>query len=80
MVNAQTDLAEAVLRRLCCPVCRAPLRSGGKCLTCADPQCGSAFPVVDGIPVLINEANSLFRIDDFVQHRDTTATAFAKSN
>ncbi|WP_197748120.1 methyltransferase domain-containing protein [Mycolicibacterium helvum] len=41
-------------------------------LECSDPNCGRAFPIVDGIPVLIDEENSVFSLSDFVARRDTT--------
>jgi SAM-dependent methyltransferase len=34
-------------------------------------QCRTAFPVVDGTPVLLNEASSVFAIEDFTQRSDT---------
>ena len=30
------------------------------------------FPIVDGIPVLINDQNNLFKRSDFVYRKDTT--------
>ena len=59
--------------RLRCPVCHAPLTdTGDERLACTNAECGTVFPVVSGVPVLINEANSVFSIDDFVTQRDTT--------
>ena len=51
---------------LVCPRCRGQLDD----LACA--PCGLQFPLVDGVPVLLNEARSLFRFDDFTEHRETT--------
>lgn len=34
-------------------------------------ECTSHFPIVDGVPVLINEKSSVFFIDDFISHRKT---------
>ncbi|GIW56814.1 MAG: hypothetical protein KatS3mg082_3218 [Nitrospiraceae bacterium] len=42
----------------------------GTQLACSGP-CGTCYPVVDGIPVLINEKTSIFSIDDFVRGRET---------
>ncbi|MBN1148420.1 MAG: class I SAM-dependent methyltransferase [Anaerolineales bacterium] len=39
---------------------------------CTSAGCGGCFPIVDGVPILINEESSLFRIDDFVSHRQAT--------
>lgn len=52
-----------------CPACKGSLEICPQ-LTCA--ACGLEFPVVDGIPILINEANSIFSIEDFKQGRLTT--------
>jgi uncharacterized protein YbaR (Trm112 family) len=55
---------------LACPGCGGELvRSAGKELHCED--CAVLYPVVDGIPVLINEANSLFRLSDFTVKQAT---------
>jgi SAM-dependent methyltransferase len=51
---------------LACPRCKGKLND----LACA--PCGLDFPQVDGIPVLLNEANSLFKFDDFTTRRETT--------
>jgi len=39
---------------------------------CVSPECGSNFPIVDGIPVLLNEKTSIFSIDDFLTRQNTT--------
>jgi uncharacterized protein YbaR (Trm112 family) len=41
----------SILDQLACPACLGQLRVDGLRLVCAD--CGRAFPIVDGIPVLI---------------------------
>jgi uncharacterized protein YbaR (Trm112 family)/SAM-dependent methyltransferase len=66
----------SLLPSLICPVCHSELTQGGDNgsedrLTCRNPACQTQFPIVDGIPVLINEDNSLFSIADFVKHDDT---------
>jgi uncharacterized protein YbaR (Trm112 family) len=40
-----------VLAMIACPACHGSLRNGPQRLECG--QCGRAYPVVDGIPVLI---------------------------
>ena len=56
---------------LICPVCHGDLEEGDGRLVCLRADCRTEFPVVDGIPVLINESRSLFSIADFVKHDDT---------
>lgn len=55
-----------------CPCCRGELlQSSNAQLKCQHTECGQTYPVVNGIPVLINEENSVFAFEDFVQQRDT---------
>ena len=55
-----------------CPVCYNRLRTEKESFICENAECGKTYPVVNGIPVLINESNSVFTIQDFVQQRATT--------
>ncbi|WP_338320673.1 Trm112 family protein [Streptomyces lonarensis] len=45
----------ALLDILACPECRTPLREdeGAEELVCSAESCGLAYPVRDGIPVLL---------------------------
>jgi SAM-dependent methyltransferase/uncharacterized protein YbaR (Trm112 family) len=65
-------LPHAALVQLRCPVCHAPLLQAEQELRCAAQACNGVFPVIDGIPILIDERTSIFTIEDFVQHRTTT--------
>ncbi len=58
---------------LCCPCCKAPLihEAAPSFYRCSSTACAARFPLVDGIPILINESNSVFSIEDFVTQRDT---------
>jgi SAM-dependent methyltransferase len=58
--------------RLRCPACKGPLVFGAEAATCLDAACGVRYPVIDGIPVLIDETTSVFSVDDFRRHRRTT--------
>lgn len=40
-------------------------------LVCASPECGARFPIIDNIPILLNEKTSIFSVDDFVSQRGT---------
>jgi SAM-dependent methyltransferase/uncharacterized protein YbaR (Trm112 family) len=60
--------------KLACPVCHGALGRDRGQFCCAEPACGTRFPVVEGVPVLINEANSVFTADDFLSKRATTFT------
>jgi len=37
------------------------------------------YPIIDSIPILINEQNSIFSINDFIAHKDTTFKLSNKS-
>ena len=64
-------LNDKIKEMLACPNCRGELRFDGE-FRCTDAACGLRFPVVEGVPILINEKNSLFQIADFVEQRETT--------
>ncbi|MEU2752271.1 Trm112 family protein [Streptomyces collinus] len=46
-------LESGLLDILACPACHAPLKEQGAELVCTDGSCGLAYPVRDGIPVLL---------------------------
>ena len=56
---------------LACPKCKSEIIFTGEFI-CQNSDCGLHFPLVGSIPVLINESNSLFKIEDFVELRETT--------
>ena len=62
---------KSVQEKFCCPVCNASLKHFADKLICQNDTCFSEFPIVDGIPVMINDKNSVFSIDDYVSHRET---------
>lgn len=65
-------LADDTQRLLRCPLCHAGLERIGEVLNCVSAGCGSSFPIIDGIPILINDHASVFSAEDFVLHRATT--------
>jgi SAM-dependent methyltransferase len=50
--------------QLVCPMDHGPLLSGCGIMTCN--RCGVIFPVIDGVPVLINDDNSVFSRSDYI--------------
>jgi SAM-dependent methyltransferase/uncharacterized protein YbaR (Trm112 family) len=64
-------LSESVQELLCCPVCHAKLKHIGEQFKCTNPECAANFPVVDGMPVLINEHSSVFSIEKLISHHKT---------
>jgi SAM-dependent methyltransferase len=59
-------------RYLACPICKSSLVRGESEHICSDPGCGARYPLVNGVPILINGARSVFAIDDFVARKATT--------
>lgn len=64
-------LSKRTLDSLCCPVCKSDLVFGVN-YACSNIQCKNSYPVINGTPVLINEANSIFSKSDFVAGKETT--------
>ncbi len=54
-----------------CPLCRCELEATREEWICQNPGCGKAFPGTQGVPILLNERNSVFDADTF-QGRQAT--------
>jgi len=65
-------MAESVQDLVRCPSCRSRLITLGRRLCCTHESCGMRYPIVDGIPVLINDQNSVFTRRDFIFRKNTT--------
>lgn len=57
MTAAAEALLATVLSVLVCPRCRGKLEAGGHAFVCQAADCHQAFPVVDGVPILIDPAD-----------------------
>ena len=55
-----------------CPLCMARIQRVDEEMLCDDTACGGRFPIIDGVPVLLNEAESVFSIGDYISRRATT--------
>jgi SAM-dependent methyltransferase len=64
-MNAHLRLSSFVESALRCPVCTAALRRDTDAFVCTDQACATSFPVVHGIPILLNEHKSIFEIKNF---------------
>lgn len=58
-----------------CPICQSPLTTNSQELACTSVECGTRFPIVRGVPILLNESTSVFSISDF-RHDDTAKRSF----
>jgi SAM-dependent methyltransferase len=65
-------LAKGSQQMLCCPVCKAPVEFLKGNLECTNAQCKSHFPIVNDVPILLNDATSVFSISDFADQEGTT--------
>lgn len=64
-------LSEDIQKKLRCPSTKAKLKRNGNYFENED-NVHIRYPIIDGIPILISNENSLFLIDDFIKNRDTT--------
>lgn len=60
-----TSLAPHMRKTLRCPVCGATLADDHDALVCTQKSCAERFPILEGKPLLINPARSLFSLGDF---------------
>jgi uncharacterized protein YbaR (Trm112 family) len=54
-----------------CPLCRGELGRGEDQFRCVNSECRKEYPIINGIPVLLNEESSVFSISDFFRQRGT---------
>lgn len=64
-------IQSAIRELLICPACGSHLADGEGILRCESGNCGEVYPIVDGIPILINEKNSIFRLSDYREGQNT---------
>lgn len=56
-----------------CPICKSRLsKVTDNEIKCGNKECETIFPIVNNIPILINEENSLFSINNFMNCEYTT--------
>jgi uncharacterized protein YbaR (Trm112 family)/SAM-dependent methyltransferase len=72
LMQQQIQISQAVQKLLRCPICHAKLKQAEQQFECTNSICNTHFPIIEGIPVLINEQSSIFSLDDFVSYRKTS--------
>lgn len=65
-------LSEDVRALARCPRCGSAIAFDELDARCTSDACGLVFPMVDGVPVLIDETKSLFSFRDFTGRHETT--------
>jgi len=67
-------LKKEIFKELRCPKCLGQLVEVENLLSCQNTSCLKKYPIVNDIPILINEEASVFNIQDFLDHKATTFT------
>ncbi len=70
-INTPIKLAENTQKLLCCPVCKSSLELSGSQLECTNSSCKASFPIVNQIPILIDDSSSVFSVSDFIDDEST---------
>jgi SAM-dependent methyltransferase/uncharacterized protein YbaR (Trm112 family) len=65
-----TKLTGGILARICCPICKEKLSISESKMICSNASCGAAFPVLNDVPILINESKSLFTLRSYLEKED----------
>lgn len=71
-VQSKTTPIKISLELLCCPICNFNLGMQDSQLVCLNLTCKTTFPIIEGVPILLNEAHSLFSLSDFSAAKSTT--------
>lgn len=51
---------------LCCPICHSKIFKSNNSYVCRSSECNAKFPVVNEVPILIDENNSIFSINEII--------------
>ena len=65
-------IKEDIIELLECPKCHSKMDLNEKFI-CLNKDCQADYPIIDGIPILINDSNSLFKIDQYSEDDIQTA-------
>jgi SAM-dependent methyltransferase/uncharacterized protein YbaR (Trm112 family) len=70
-MNNLSQKSPTIEKSLCCPICQTELKFHDSQYVCKNVDCNASFPLVNGIPILIDRDKSIFAIDDFVNEQNT---------
>ena len=71
-MRCNNNTFEQYLTILCCPRCKAALRSDNNFLLCQNKLCKGSYPIVSGKPILIDDADSIFTMNAFANIEKTS--------
>jgi SAM-dependent methyltransferase/uncharacterized protein YbaR (Trm112 family) len=64
-------LKPSTQKLLQCPACTSQLEADNNSLKCKSSQCKTVFPIINEIPILINDSSSVFSINQFLDSNNT---------
>jgi SAM-dependent methyltransferase len=69
--QSQIRLSKRMQEILRCPICSTQLELRRDDCQCINNNCRATFPIINGIPILIDEESSIFSINDFLKNHNT---------
>jgi uncharacterized protein YbaR (Trm112 family) len=79
LMQPQIRISQSIQELLCCPICHAKLKQAEDQFECTNSECATHFPIIDGVPVLLNEQSSVYSIDDSISHSKTTLSKISEN-
>lgn len=64
--------------KIICPVCRSKIYFSSLVVKCTNTTCGIEFPIINDIPILINENDSIFAFENFKSILNNDESKFSK--
>ena len=71
MAIAEAKTGSVLCELIRCPICRADLELIETAWQCQNIACGEIHAAVDGVPILLNERNSVFEAGTFLDRQPT---------
>ena len=65
------QISKNIQKKLLCPSTKGKLKQNGEYLE-SDINPNIRYPIIDGIPIIINNEKSIFSVNDFVERNNTT--------
>lgn len=69
-----------IINRLICPICHKKISYGDGFFTCSNIPCAKRYPIINNIPILINEEESIFAIDTYINECQPIINKLNSSN
>lgn len=78
-MQPQLRISQNAQELLHCPICHAKLKLAAQQFECVNSECDTRYPILDGVPVLLNDQSSVFSIADSVSHWEKSAGTTRKN-